>query len=68
MQRILDYFETRENISEFGRVGLSYERLLEMSKSVGDEWVKLVPFEGKHEFCKDNAHIDALVGHLKEEI
>ena len=146
LQRILDYFETRENISEFGMVGLSYggfyalftaaidkrlkstiscsffntrdkypwndwtwfgaaerfddaeiaalvyprklclqiglsdelfdaeygkksyERLLEMSKSVGDEWVKLVPFEGKHEFCKDNAHIDALVGHLKEEI
>ena len=139
MQRILDYFETKENVSDFGMVGLSYggfytlfaaavdtriksaiscaffntrdkypwndwtwfgaaekfddaeiaalvyprklclqigtkdelfdveygkksyEKLLEMCESVGDGWVKLVAFDGKHEFCKDDDPIKELV-------
>lgn len=44
----------------------SYERLLEMCKDVGTDWLSFITFEGTHEFCKDDAPIEALVKHLLE--
>ena len=32
----------------------------------GTDWVTLIPFEGIHEFCKDNAPIEALVRYISE--
>lgn len=45
----------------------SYEALCEMCKDVGTEWVNFMPFEGDHEFCKDDAPIDEMIKHLWEQ-
>ena len=43
----------------------SFDRLCELSKNVGTEWLDLMIFEGVHEFCKDDAPIERLVNDLK---
>lgn len=43
----------------------SYERLLEICKAVGTEWLSFIPFDGAHEFCTDDAPIEALVRRIK---
>ena len=140
--RILDYFETRDNVSDFGMVGLSYggfytlftaaidtrikasiscsflntrenyywadwtwfgflekfddsdiaalvyprrlcievgkkdelfkvefaeksfEKLKDACKNVGTEWVRFIPFDGVHEFSKDDEPIEWIVEEL----
>ena len=42
----------------------SYERILEICKDVGTDWISFIPFEGVHEFCKDDTPIKALVDEL----
>lgn len=42
----------------------SYERLLELCKDVGTDWLSFITFEGTHEFCKDDAPIKALVDEI----
>ena len=142
LMRILDYFETRDNVSDFGMVGLSYggfytlftaaidtrikasiscsffntrenyywadwtwfgflekfddsdiaalvyprrlcievgkkdelfkvefaeksfEKLKDACKNVGTEWVRFIPFDGVHEFSKDDEPIEWIVEEL----
>ena len=45
----------------------SYERLEQMSAEVGTAWVDFITFPGKHEFCPDDAPIEAIVARLKQE-
>lgn len=42
----------------------SFERLAAMCEDVGTDWLTFVGYDGKHEFCKDDAPIDRLIGHL----
>lgn len=42
----------------------SYERLLEMCKDVGTDWLSFITFDGTHEFCKDDEPIEEMVKHL----
>ena len=42
----------------------SYERLLEMSRDVGTDWLDFIPFDGNHEFCKFDEPIARLVKDL----
>ena len=42
----------------------SYERLSELCKDVGTDWLSFVTFEGTHEFCKDDTPIKALADEL----
>lgn len=43
----------------------SFDRLCDMAKEVGTDWLDLIIFEGTHEFCKDDAPIIRLVTDLK---
>jgi len=43
----------------------SFEQIKQMCKDVGTDWVELVVFDGKHEFCKDDKYIDILINDLK---
>ena len=42
----------------------SYEKLVELCKDVGVDWLSFVEFKGGHEFCKDDNPIDELIGHI----
>ena len=44
----------------------SYEELVKICKDVGTDWVDFMPFDGDHEFCKDDAPIDKMLKHLWE--
>ena len=44
----------------------SYERVLELCKDVGTDWVSFITFEGTHEFHKDDAPIKALVEEISD--
>ena len=39
----------------------SFEKLKEMCRNVGVDWIRLVPFDGVHEFTKDDTSIDEMV-------
>ena len=39
----------------------SYEKVLELCKDVGTDWLSFIAFEGTHEFFKDDAPIKALI-------
>ena len=43
----------------------SYNRLQEMCEDVGTNWLSFITFDGTHEFCLDDAPIEALVRELK---
>jgi len=45
----------------------SFDKLKELCKNVGTDWVNFVVFDGIHEFCKDDAPIEKLVNELKED-
>ena len=45
----------------------SYETLAQICKDVGTDWVDFMPFDGDHEFCKDDAPIDKMIKHLLEQ-
>lgn len=42
----------------------SHKKLLELSESVGTDWFTFIPFDGVHEFCKDDEPIDKLINHI----
>ena len=44
----------------------SFDELREICKDVGTDWVDFMPFDGDHEFCKDDAPIDKMLKHLWE--
>ena len=44
----------------------SYERILEICKDVGTDWISFIDFEGVHEFCKDDMPIKALVNEINK--
>ena len=43
----------------------SYERLAEMSREVGCDWLEFITYDGTHEFCHDDAPIEKLAAELK---
>lgn len=43
----------------------SYKNILDLSSSVGADWVNLKIFEGTHEFIKDDEQIEKLIKDLK---
>ena len=43
----------------------SFNRLSDMAKEVGTDWLDLMIFDGNHEFCRDDAPIERLVNDLK---
>ena len=43
----------------------SYEKIKAYCKDVGTDWCQLVLFDGKHEFCLDDAPVERLVNDLK---
>ncbi len=45
----------------------SFERVKELCANIGTDWVKLITFDGVHEFCKDDAPIEKLVNELLAE-
>ena len=42
----------------------AYENLLELCRSVDDDWLTFITFDGNHEFCKDDEPIQALIRHI----
>lgn len=42
----------------------SFERLTALCEAVGTDWFTFIPFEGNHEFCKDDTPIRDLAAHL----
>ena len=44
----------------------SYEKILELCRDVDTDWLSLITFEGTHEFCKDDAPIQALIDEISE--
>ena len=55
---------TNDNLFDVTYGIKSYERVLELSKDVGTDWLSFITFEGTHEFCKDDAPIKALVDEI----
>lgn len=43
----------------------SFEKLKEICKNVGTDWVEFIVFGGVHEFCKDDKPIEKLIENLK---
>ncbi|MBQ8408203.1 MAG: hypothetical protein IJY39_05005 [Clostridia bacterium] len=43
----------------------SFERIKSYCKDVGTDWCDLILFDGKHEFCLDDAPIERLINDLK---
>ena len=60
------YIEIGENDEVFDVKGgkKSYEKLLNLCKEVGTEWLEFITFEGTHEFCKFDEPIEKLVADL----
>ena len=44
----------------------TFNKLKEMCKNVGTEWVNFIVFDGSHEFCKDDKPIERLISDLIE--
>lgn len=44
----------------------SFEKLKELCREVGTDWVEMIVFDGTHEFCKDDGPIQKLVKDLCE--
>jgi dienelactone hydrolase len=42
----------------------AFERIKEMAGDIGTDWLDFIVFEGKHEFCKDDAPIENMVKNL----
>ena len=42
----------------------SYEELVQICKDVGTDWIDFMPFDGDHEFCKDDAPVEKMIKHL----
>ena len=44
----------------------AFETLKGLCKDVGTQWLTFLPFEGTHEFCKDDEPIRALIEHISD--
>jgi len=55
---------TRDELFEAEYAEKSYQRLLSLCRPVGTDWLTFIPFDGTHEFCKDDAPIERLVQNL----
>lgn len=44
----------------------SYEKIKDLCKSVGTDWISFITFDGNHEFCRDNEPIERLAEDLKD--
>ncbi|MBE6691075.1 MAG: hypothetical protein E7590_07335 [Ruminococcaceae bacterium] len=45
----------------------SFARVRELCKTVGTDWIELIEFDGKHEFCHDDRPLERLAADLKGE-
>lgn len=43
----------------------SFDRVKELCKGIGTDWIELIEFDGVHEFCHDDRPIERLVADLK---
>ena len=57
---------TSDKLFDFEKGKESFARLRRLSEGVGDEWAKLIVFEGTHEFCHDDEPIEELMRELYE--
>ena len=57
---------TNDNLFDAAYGIRSYERVLELCKDVGTEWLSFITFEGTHEFCRDDAPIKALIDEISD--
>jgi hypothetical protein len=55
---------TNDNLFDVTYGKKSYEKVLELCKDVGTDWLSFITFEGTHEFCKDDAPIKALIDEI----
>ncbi len=64
-RRICLEMGTRDELfkSEYSKE--SFEKIKAYSSDVGTDWCQLILFDGKHEFCLDDAPIERLVNDLK---
>ena len=56
---------TRDELFRSEYSEASFERIKTYCKDVGTDWCDLVLFDGKHEFCLDDAPIERLINDLK---
>ena len=57
---------TRDELFKSEHSEESFERINWYCKEVGTDWCDLILFEGKHEFCLDDAPIERLINDLKD--
>jgi dienelactone hydrolase len=57
---------TRDELFDAAHGIRSYEKLMKLSEEVGTDWLTFIPFDGTHEFCKDNEPIACLVRDISE--
>lgn len=58
---------TRDELFDAAYGERSYRKLLAMCKDVGTDWLTFIPFDGTHEFCKEDAPIKNLIKHLSSD-
>ena len=64
-RRICLEMGTRDELFKSQYSEESYERIKAYCKDVGTDWCQLVLFDGKHEFCLDDAPVERLINDLK---
>ena len=65
--RLGENISQREELAVKVHICSSFEKLKELCKDVGTDWVELVTFDGIHEFCKDDTPVEKLVNELLSE-
>ncbi|MBE7041944.1 MAG: hypothetical protein E7399_00410 [Ruminococcaceae bacterium] len=55
----------QDELFDYQQTQASFQKLETLCNNVGTDWVTLMVFEGKHEFCKDDAPIEQLIKDLK---
>lgn len=56
---------TEDECFDYKQGEKAFEELQEISKEVGTDWVDFIAFDGKHEFCKNDAPIERLINDIK---
>ena len=65
-RRICIEMGTRDELFDSRYSEESFERIKAYCKDVGTDWCDLILFDGKHEFCLDDAPIERLINDLKD--
>lgn len=52
---------TKDALFDFSSGEKSFEKLKELCKNVGTDWITFIPFDGTHEFCHDDKPITEMV-------